>query len=313
MMITLLQTDEVAVEQMKQMIVPDSVQKAQLAQAINEISHLKEVDFQSLISTFAEEAIWVLLKIALALAIYMVGKWVTNWVLRIMDRAFARHSVDVSLAKFLRGLVRIVMIILVVLAAVQTLGVNTTSFIAIFASAGVAVGMALSGTLQNFAGGVILLLLRPYRVGDFICAQGQSGTVEEIGIFSTKLRTGDNRIIYVPNSGISTSIVDNYSQPELRRVDWTVTISYGDDVDVAREAILEMLGADARVLRTPAEPVVVVSNLGDSAVELKVRAWTANDNYWGLFFDMNELMYKELPKRGINFPFPQMDVHVKQN
>ena len=159
----------------------------------------------------------------------------------------------------------------------------------------------------------MLLLLRPYRVGDFINAQGQSGSVEEIGIFFTKLRTSDNRIIYIPNSGISSSIVDNYSQPETRRVDWIVTISYGDDVDVARQAILEMLNADSRVLHAPAEPMVVVSNLGDSAVELKVRVWCANADYWTLFFDMNEKMYKELPKRGINFPFPQLDVHVKKD
>ena len=312
-MITLLQTDAAAVEQVKDIILPDSVQKAQFAKAVQEISQLSEIDFKTFMTGFAEEAVWVLLKIALALAIYMVGKWITNWILRVMDKAFKRHKVEVSLAKFLRGLVRVVMIVLVVLAAVQTLGVNTTSFVAIFASAGVAIGMALSGTLQNFAGGVVLLLLRPYRVGDYINAQGQSGSVEEIGIFFTKLRTVDNRIIYIPNSGISSSIVDNYSQPETRRVDWIVTISYGDDVDVAREAILEMLNADSRVMHTPAEPVVVVSNLGDSAVELKVRAWCANDDYWTLFFDMNETMYKELPKRGINFPFPQLDVHVKQN
>ena len=312
-MITLLQTDPAAVEQVKEMIVPDSVQKAQFAKAIEGLTQLSEVNFKEFMLGFAEEAVWVLLKIVLALSIYMVGKWVTNWILRVMDKAFKRHNVEVSLSKFLRGLVRVVMIILVVLAAVQTLGVNTTSFVAIFASAGVAIGMALSGTLQNFAGGVVLLLLRPYRVGDFINAQGQSGSVEEIGIFFTKLRTSDNRIIYIPNSGISSSIVDNYSQPETRRVDWIVTISYGDDVDVARQAILEMLNADSRVLHTPAEPMVVVSNLGDSAVELKVRVWCANADYWTLFFDMNEKMYKELPKRGINFPFPQLDVHVKKD
>lgn len=310
-MITLLQTD--AVEKTQSLILPDSVQKAHFAKAVEGISHLKDVDLSALISGFAEEAVWVLLKILLALAIYLVGRWVTRWILRIMDKAFARRKVDASLSKFLRSLVKVVMTVLVVLAAIQTLGVNTTSFIAIFASAGVAIGMALSGTLQNFAGGVILLLLRPYRVGDFINAQGQSGTVEEIGIFSTKLRTGDNRIIYIPNNGISTSIVDNYSQPETRRVDWSVTISYGDDVDVAREVILDMLKADNRVLTTPAEPVVVLSELGDSAVVLKVRAWVATADYWGVYFDMNERMYKELPKHGINFPFPQLDVHVKQN
>ena len=204
------------------------------------------------------------------------------------------------------------MTILVILAAIQTLGVNTSSFLAIFASAGLAVGMALSGTLQNFAGGVILLLLRPYRIGDFITAQGQSGTVKAIGLFSTQLSTPDNRIIYVPNSAISSSIVDNYSQPTTRRVDWKVSISYGDDIDVARKEILAMLTQDKRVLNDPA-PIVVLAELGNSAVILSVRAWAANADYWDLFWNINERIYKELPQKGIHFPYPQMDIHVKQN
>ena len=243
----------------------------------------------------------------------MVGRLVTRWILRIMDRTFERRDVETSLRSFLRSVVKAVMTILVILASVQTLGINTTSFLAIFASAGLAVGMALSGTLQNFAGGVILLLLRPYRVGDYITAQGQSGTVKNIGLFSTQLSTGDNRIIYVPNSAISTDIVDNYSQATKRRVDWNISIRYGDDINVAREAILAMLAADKRTLKEPAEPIVAVKELGDSAVILLVRCWTANTDYWGLFWDMNEKMYKELPKKGINFPFPQLDVHIKQN
>ena len=277
------------------------------------VTKITETDYTELINTLLSQAVWVALKIFLALLLYMVGRLLTRWILRIMDRSFERRDVEASLRSFLRSMVKAVMTILVILASVQTLGINTTSFLAIFASAGLAVGMALSGTLQNFAGGVILLLLRPYRVGDYITAQGQSGTVKNIGLFSTQLSTGDNRIIYVPNSAISTDIVDNYSQATNRRLDWNIAISYGDDIDVARETILAMLAADKRALTEPAAPMVAVKELGDNAVVLLVRCWTANSDYWGLFWDMNERIYKELPKKGINFPFPQLDVHIKQN
>ena len=303
-------TTEEAVKSVEKLIVPDSVQKAQLAEVVSKIAH---TDYQQLVNDMISQALWIGLKILLAIAIYIVGKWITNWILRLLNRAFERRNVDASLRNFLRSMIKVVMMILVILAAIQTLGINTTSFLAIFASAGLAVGMALSGTLQNFAGGVILLLLRPYRIGDYITAQGQSGTVKNIGLFSTQLSTPDNRIIYVPNSAISTSIVDNYSQPTTRRVDWNISISYGDDVDVARKAILAMLSVDKRVLTEPAEPMVVVAELANSAVILKARAWCANDDYWGLFWDINEKIYKQLPAEGIHFPFPQMDVHIKQN
>lgn len=260
----------------------------------------------------AQEAGWILLKIVLALVIYFIGKQLIKWVVRIMDRAFDRHHVEVSLRSFLRSMVKVLLMVVLLLAIVQTLGINTSSFLALFASAGLAIGMALSGTLQNFAGGVILLLLRPYKVGDYVEAQGQSGTVESIGLFSTCLKTPDNQTIYVPNNTIATSIIDNYSQSETRRVDWTLSISYGDDVDVARREILAMLTADKRVL-TDTSPVVYVNNLGESSVDLVIRAWVANADYWGLYFDMNEKMYKELPSKGINFPFPQMDVNIKNN
>ena len=258
-------TTEEAVKSVEKLIVPDSVQKAQLAEVVSKIAH---TDYQQLVNDMISQALWIGLKILLAIAIYIVGKWITNWILRLLNRAFERRNVDASLRNFLRSMIKVVMMILVILAAIQTLGINTTSFLAIFASAGLAVGMALSGTLQNFAGGVILLLLRPYRIGDYITAQGQSGTVKNIGLFSTQLSTPDNRIIYVPNSAISTSIVDNYSQPTTRRVDWNISISYGDDVDVARKAILAMLSADKRVLTEPAEPMVVVAELANSAVIL---------------------------------------------
>lgn len=305
----LLQTEEAA-KMAEKLIVPDSVQKAQLVQTVDKLIH---TDYNQLFNDLLSQACWIALKIVLAFVIYMVGRWITKWIIRILNRYFERRNVDASLCSFLRSMVTVVMNLLVILAAIQTLGINTTSFLAIFASAGLAVGMALSGTLQNFAGGVILLLLRPYRVGDFITAQGQSGTVKAIGLFSTQLSTPDNRIIYVPNNAISSSIIDNYSQPKIRRVDWNISISYGDDVDVAREAILAMIAEDKRVLTEPAAPMVALSELRDSAVILVIRVWTSNADYWGVKFDLNERIYKELPTKGIHFPYPQMDVHIKQN
>ena len=307
-MMRFLQSD---VEKLHDIIVPDSVQKAKLAETVDKIENLSHLDYRQLLTGLAQEAGWILLKIVIALVIYLIGKQLVKWIIRLMDKAFARHKVEASLRNFLRSLVKALLMVVLVLAIVQTLGVNTSSFLALFASAGLAIGMALSGTLQNFAGGVILLLLRPYKVGDYIEAQGQSGTVESIDLFSTCLKTPDNQTIYVPNNTIATSIIDNYSQSETRRVDWTLSISYGDDVDVARREILAMLESDARVLKDTV-PVVYVKNLGESSVDLSIRAWTKNGDYWGVFFDMNERMYKELPSKGINFPFPQLDVNVKK-
>ena len=306
-MIHFLQTET----PLKDVIVPDSIQKAQFAEAVKKLGEIGKIDYHELLNNMLQETVWVLIKIAIAFAIYCVGRLLMRWILRIMDKAFTRHDVEVSLRSFLRSIVKVLMLIMIFLAIVQTLGVNTSSFLAIFASAGLAIGMALSGTLQNFAGGVILLLLRPYRVGDYIEAMGQSGTVESIGLFSTCLKTPDQQTIYVPNGSISTSIIDNYSQSETRRVDWLLSSSYGDDVDVARREILAILESDERVLKENT-PVVYVKTLNSSSVDLSIRAWVNNDDYWPLFFDINERLYKELPSKGINFPFPQLDVNVKQ-
>ena len=305
-MLKILQSEP---EKLQGLIVPDSVQKAHLAQAASKIKSLGEMDYHHLFTEAVQEVSWILLKIVLAILIYIIGRLILKWVIRIMDKAFSRHNVEVSLRTFLRSVVKVLLMIVLLLAIVQTLGVNTSSFLALFASAGLAIGMALSGTLQNFAGGVVLLILRPYKVGDYIEAQGQTGTVASIGLFSTCLKTTDNRAIYVPNNTIATSIIDNYSQSETRRVEWMLSISYGDDVDVARREILAMLETDKRIL-TSTPPVVYVKNLNSSSVDLSIRAWVANDDYWKVYYEMNERMYKELPSKGVNFPFPQMDVHI---
>ncbi len=301
---TLLQADAPA----GPLMLPDSVQKANFAQTVEKLANL---DLHELLRSMLSESIWILVKIAVALAIYFVGRWIVRRILRLLDAAFERRRVDVSLRQFMRNTVSVVFSLILIMIVVQTLGVNVTSLIAVFSAATLAIGMALSGTAQNFAGGVMILLMKPYRVGDFISAQGQSGTVREIKLFSTVITTGDNQTIFIPNNSIATAIVDNYSTAELRRVDWTVSISYGDDIDVARQAILEILKADARVLAEPV-PVVWVAALADSSVNLSARAWTRNADYWDLFFETNEKLYKTLPSRGVRFPFPQLDVRIEK-
>ena len=305
-MLTLLQAET---EKVKELIVPDSIQKAQLTEAVHKLSSL---DYHELLTDIAKNAAWIAIKIVLAIIIYYIGRQIIKWVIRLMDRAFLRHKIEASLQKFLRSLAKALMMIMLLLVIIQTLGINTSSVLAMFASAGLAIGMALSGTLQNFAGGVILLILRPYKVGDYIEAQGQAGTVESIGLFSTCLKTVDNQTIYVPNNAISSSVIDNYSQSKTRRIEWILSISYGDDIDVARKEILEIIASDQRILKI-IEPVVLLKNLGASSVDLSIRVWVNNEDYWNVFYDINERMYKELPTKGINFPFPQMDIHVKNS
>ena len=296
-----------AAEDPASLIVPDSVQKANFAKAVEKIAN---IDYHALLQSLLSESVWILIKILIALAIYFVGRWIVRRILKLVDVAMQHRNVDISLRSFTRNTISTVFTLLLVLIVVSTLGVNVTSLIAVASAATLAIGMALSGTAQNFAGGVMILLMKPYRVGDYISAQGQSGTVRDIKLFSTVITTADNQTIYIPNNSI-TAIIDNYSTADLRRVDWSVGISYGDDVDVARKAVLAMLAADSRILKDP-EPVVWVAALADSSVNLTIRAWVKNSDYWNVFFEHNEEFYKELPKHGLSFPFPQMDVHVKK-
>ena len=297
-----------AAEDPASLIVPDSVQKANFAKAVEKIAN---IDYHALLQSLLSESVWILIKILIALAIYFVGRWIVRRILKLVDVAMQHRNVDISLRSFTRNTISTVFTLLLVLIVVSTLGVNVTSLIAVASAATLALGMALSGTAQNFAGGVMILLMKPYRVGDYISAQGQSGTVRDIKLFSTVITTADNQTIYIPNNSIATAIIDNYSTADLRRVDWSVGISYGDDVDVARKAVLAMLAADSRILKDP-EPVVWVAALADSSVNLTIRAWVKNSDYWNVFFEHNEEFYKELPKHGLSFPFPQMDVHVKK-
>lgn len=209
----------------------------------------------------------------------------------------------------MRSLVNILLTVLLVISVVSALGINTTSFAALLASAGVAVGMALSGNLQNFAGGLIILLFKPYKVGDWIEAQGVQGTVKEIQIFHTLLTMSDNKVVYIPNGSMSTAVVINYSRNETRRLEWTIGIDYGEDVNKARTAILDVLSADKRVLDEPA-PFVAVGALADSSVNLTVRVWVKQEDYWSVYHETFQNIYNTFNQRDIDFPYPQQTIHL---
>lgn len=251
-------------------------------------------------------------KLVGAILVWIIGSWIIKALTRSFDKLLNKRNTDASLRPFLKGMVNILLKVMLVISVLGMLGIEMTSFIAVLGAAGLAVGMALSGTLQNFAGGVMILIFKPFKVGDYIDAQGHSGTVKEIQIFNTILKTPDNKTIIIPNGGLSNSSMVNYSTEELRRVDWTVGIGYGDDTDKARSVIQKMLESDTRILKDPAI-FIGVSELADSSVNFAVRAWVNAADYWDVFFDLNENVYKTFDKEGLNIPFPQMDVHVHKN
>lgn len=246
--------------------------------------------------------------ILLAIAIFVVGRYLIRLINHLVAKAFSHRAVDPTIQSFLKSFVNILLTTLLIISAVSALGVNTTSFAALLASVGVAAGMALSGNLQNLAGGIILLLFKPYKVGDYIDAQGVSGTVKEIQIFHTIITTVDNKQICVPNGTLSSGSVTNYSSNELRRVDWTIGVEYGTDVEMVENALMAIFKADNRILQDPA-PFVALSNLAASSVDFTARVWVKGADYWGVYFDMNKKIYEEFNKQGIQFPFPQIQVH----
>ena len=296
-------------DSLKVILADSTVTEQEKIEAIG--STLKNMSFSDILSMLIDWGIEIAAKIAIALVIYFIGRWLIGRLVKLVNKVCEKRDVEISLQQFFKNMIKVVLYICLALTIIGILGINTTSLVAMFASASLAIGMALSGTLQNFAGGVMILLLRPYRVGDYVEAQGQAGTIKEISLFNTIITTVDNKTIYVPNSSISTGIINNYSQAATRRVDWNITISYGDDVEVARRVLIEMISSDKRVMQDPA-PVVYLTSLGDSAVNISARAWVNNADYWGVFFDINERIYNELPKHGLNFPFPQISVHMEK-
>jgi small conductance mechanosensitive channel len=229
--------------------------------------------------------------------------------MRALHKIMKKQDVEVTLETFVTDLVRTVLMIILVIATIGAMGVETTSFIAVFGAAGLAVGLALQGALSNFASGVLIVLFRPYRVGNFVEAAGIAGVVEQVQILTTVMQTGDNKQIIVPNSQIMDSIITNYSANDTRRVDMVVGVSYDDDLDKVRDTIKELIAADDRILTEPA-PKIAVSELADSSVNFIVRPWVNSADYWGVMFDLTEAIKKRFDKEGISFPFPQQDVHL---
>lgn len=244
-----------------------------------------------------------------AIVVWIIGGWIVKVLTNAFGKMLDKKNTDASLKPFLKGIVGTLLKIMLVISVLGMLGIQMTSFIAILGAAGLAVGMALSGTLQNFAGGVMILLFKPFKAGDVIDAQGYLGSVSEIQIFNTILKTPDNKTVIIPNGGLATSSMVNYSTEKLRRVDWTIGIGYGDDADKAKTVIKRLCDEDPRILKDP-ELFIAVSELADSSVNFAVRAWVNSADYWGVFFDLNKKVYETFGNEGLNIPFPQMDVHV---
>jgi len=250
------------------------------------------------------------LKLLMAIVVLVIGLWVIKAITRGLVKLMKKRDVNESLIPFLKSLTNILLKAMLIISVMGMVGIEMTSFIAVLGAAGLAVGLALQGTLQNFAGGVMILLFKPYQVGDFIEAQGFMGTVKEIQIFTTVLSTPDNRKVIIPNSPLATNSITNFSAMPTRRIDFSFGIAYDDDIDKAKEILLKMANEDARTLKEDNPPVVMVEELGDSSVNLKLRVWVKSEDYWDLFFDIVEGGKKRFDKAGISIPFPQRDVHV---
>lgn len=246
--------------------------------------------------------------ILMAVVVAVVGRYIVKFINKLVAKMLERRNVEPTVQSFLKSFINITLVILLIITIVGTLGVNTTSLAALLASAGLAVGMALSGNMQNLAGGLILLLFKPYKVGDFIEAQGVSGTVKAIQIFHTVLTTPDNKVLFIPNGPLSSGNVTNYSKNEIRRVDFTVSVEYGTDVEKVKSVTLELLKGDSRILQDPA-PFIAIKELAESSVDFTLRVWVNVAEYWDVFFDTNERIYAEFNKQGIGFPFPQIQIH----
>lgn len=246
--------------------------------------------------------------ILLALVAYLIGHYLIKLLNYLLARFLVRRNVEISVQTFVKSFVSITLQVLLIITVVSALGVNTTSFAALLASFGVAIGMALSGNLQNFAGGIILLFLKPYKVGDWVEAQGTAGTVQSIQIFHTVLLTADGKLIFVPNGAMSSGTITNYTVTPTRRAEWVASLEYGEDFDKARQIVLDILKADPRVKEDP-EPVVWLNELGSSSVDMVIRCWTDNDNYWDVMFQTREKIYNAFNENGISFPFTQVTIH----
>jgi len=254
----------------------------------------------------------ILLLVAYAVIALIVGFWLVGRVVKVAERLFSKKDLDLSLQKFLVRLISIGLKVLVLITVAGIVGIPTTSFVAIIGAAGLAVGLALQGSLANFAGGVLILFLKPFKVGDFIEGAGHSGTVEEISIFYTNMKTAKNQAVIIPNAQLSNNSIVNYSKKPIRRLDLVFGIDYGDDIDKAKEILKQIISSEYRVLDDPSY-MIAVDSLGDSSVNIVTRSWCKNEDYWDLNFEFTEKVKKEFDAKGISFPFPQQDIHITKD
>jgi len=248
--------------------------------------------------------------VLMAIITLVVGWWLTNFFVRAIKKAMTKKGEELgSLSHFFGRIINITLKVLLILSVASMIGIQTTSFMAIIGTAGLAIGLALQGSLANFAGGVLIIILKPFKIGDFIDANGHLGTVNRIDIFNTTINTPDNKLIVIPNGALSNAPITNYSAQEIRRVEIKIGISYKSDIKLARKIIIDSLNKDERILKDP-EPKVLLTELADSSLNLSVRAWVNTDNFWPVYWDNIENIKEELDKGGVEIPFPQRDVHI---
>jgi small conductance mechanosensitive channel len=276
---------------------------------MNELTEMTGIDWAGLLETAKTTGVDFGIRLLVALVIFYVGRTIARALQRGLRKVMEAQEMEKILQTFVSNLAYWTLMVFVIIAAINHIGVQTTSLIAVMGAAGLAVGLALQGSLSNFAAGVLIVIFRPYRVGDWVEAAGISGAVEQVQILTTVLKTGDNKQIIVPNSQIMSSIITNYSANATRRVDMIIGVSYGDDLDKVRQTIQELVDADERILKDPA-CTIAVAELADSSVNFHVRPWVSTADYWGVMFDLTEAIKKRFDQDGISFPFPQRDVHV---
>ncbi len=269
------------------------------------------INFETLIPQVQEWIAFYGLRIIAAIAIFVIGRWVAKGLRNTLKRVMIKNKVDRTLVSFSCSIIYTVLLVFVVIAALNQLGIQTTSLVAILGAAGLAVGLALQGSLSNFAAGVLMIIFRPFKAGDYIEGGGVSGTVEEVQIFTTFLTTPDNKAIIVPNSKIMGDNIVNYSAKETRRIELIVGVSYADDLDRTRVVLKQVLDAETRILKEPA-PMIVVKELAESSVNFSIRPWVKTGDYWGVYFALVENIKKSFDREGISIPFPQQDVHLYQ-
>ena len=295
---------------------PDTLTAVQ-AGIVSAIEKVTTTPATELLKDLVDSGVRFGLKLLIAFLIYFTGAWIIRRIKAVLRRSFEKRKTDAAIASFIQSITSIALTLMLIVITIGTVGIDTSSIAALLTGGGLAIGLALNGTMQNFAGGLMILVFKPFKAGDFIEAQGYSGTVAEVNITSTKLTTTDNRVIVIPNGILSNDVINNYSGRQMRRLDITIGVEYGSSSDETKQLLLDLITADERSLTTekgaPDDPFVALSALNDSAVEFTIRIWVKSEDYWPLKFQLTEHIYNELPRHGIMFPFPQLDVNIKNN